>query len=401
MRLGLRMPAVHRTRLHDALIAQFAFEGHGESPEKTSFQDAIAQLTFCAKVTLIHPPDEDAVAMGSTIPSTHFSTSDLPTIDQFDAWRDKISVIFDVDRIGGPRSTSFEANVDAYQIGNLVITDSMQGEQAYSLSPKRIRTAGIDLFQVGFYRSGSYRGDANGRPIEGKAGDVQVLDLAQPMHSVEPASDMTCVFLPRKVLQNRIGDLDGLHGVDLRSGRGRVLVDYLGLLVAQLPQMAENDGEATANATIDMIAACLRPTATMIREAQSPIRQVTLLRAQRVIEGNLRSPQLTPAFLCRTLGVSRRSLYRLFEPLDGVHQYILRRRLSHIRQALNDQHNHQRLADLAARYGFTCRETFWRAFRRQYGATPGEVRLLNSSHQKNEPPCTDAGFDEWLKRLHA
>ena len=72
-------------------------------------------------------------------------------------------------------------------------------------------------------------------------GDVQVLDLAQPMHSVEQASDMVCVFLPRELLQVRIGDLDRFHSVDLRSGMGRLLGDYLGLLAERLPQMPASD----------------------------------------------------------------------------------------------------------------------------------------------------------------
>lgn len=219
----------------------------------------------------------------SAIPSSHFSTSGLPATDRFDAWRDKISVIFDVVRIGGPSSTSFEATVDAFQIGKLVITDSKQGEQAYSLTPKRTRTAGMDLFQVGFYRSGGYRGDANDNAIEGGPNDVQVLDLARPMQSIERASDMVCVFLPREILQSRIGDLDGLHGIDLRTGMGHLLADYLGLLAERLPQMPEEDGEAAADATIEIIASCLRPTAGTIRDALSPIREAVLLRDRKSV----------------------------------------------------------------------------------------------------------------------
>ena len=134
--------------------------------------------------------------MGSTVPTTHFSTRDLPPIDRFDAWRDIISVIFDVDRIGASQPASFEASVDAYQIGNLVITDSMQGEQAYSLSPKRNRTAGIDLLQFGLYRSGGYRGEANGTLIEGNSGDVQILDLARPMHQSKRHLRWSAYFFP-------------------------------------------------------------------------------------------------------------------------------------------------------------------------------------------------------------
>lgn len=336
--------------------------------------------------------------MGSSVSCTHFSTSDLISNDQFDAWRDKITAIFDVARIGTPRSMSFEAHVTAYQIGNLVFTDSAQGEQTYSITPKRIRRTGIDLFQVGFYRSGGYRGEANGNAIEGKPGDVQVLDLAQPMHSVEPASGMVCVFMPRETLQGRIGDLDGLHGVDLLPGMGRLLVDYLTLLAEGLPLMPESEGEAAANATIEMISACLRPTASLIHEAQSPVRQAILFRAKQLIEANVRSPQLTPDFLCRELRLSRRSLYRLFEPLEGVHHYILRRRLSHIMRALNDPGNHLRIADLATNYGFTCQETFWRAFKRQYRVTPGDLRSVALSRHDAH---TSLGFDDWLKQLRA
>lgn len=344
--------------------------------------------------------EQGTVVVGSAVPSTHFSTRELPAVDRFDAWRDKISVIFDVDRIGGKYPASFEASVDAYQIGNLVITDSRQGEQAYSLSPKRNRAAGIDLFQVGFYRSGGYRGEADGVSIEGRAGDLQVLDLAQPMHSVEPASDMVCVFLPRELLQERIGDLDGLHGVELRSGMGGLLADYLALLAERLPQMPESDAEAAATATLEIIAACLRPSVGMIREAQSPIRDVILLRAKRVIEDNIRSVRLTPDFLCGTLGVSRRSLYRLFEPHGGVHHYILLRRLGHIKRALHQRDHRERIADVAARFGFTCQETFWRAFKRQYNVSPGEVSASNFRNERNDRPYADVGFDQWLMQLH-
>ncbi len=340
--------------------------------------------------------------MGQAVPFTHFSTRDLPARDRFDAWRDKISVIFDVARIGRPGATSFEARVDAYQVGNLLITKSAQGEQAYSLTPKWTRGAGIDLFQIGLYRSGGYRGEANGQSIEGKPGDIQVLDLARPMHSVEPASEMVCVFVTRAALQDSIGDLDGLHGVALRPDMGRLLADYLELIAERLQQMEEGDSDAAAGATVQMIAACLRPSAARTRDVQAQMRQVALLRAKKAIDDGLRSPRLTPELLCRTLGISRRSLYRLFEPLDGVHQYILQRRLSLIMRALNNpDHDAERIADLAARHGFACQETFWRAFRRQYGATPGDVRSLNSSHRESTLPHADVGFDEWLKRLHA
>jgi len=339
--------------------------------------------------------------MGSAIRSTHFSTREVAAADQFDAWRDMISVIFDVTRIGGQGAMSFAATVDAYQIGKIVVTSSRQSEQAYSLSPKRIRREDLDLFQVGYYRCGGYRGDANGRSIAGQAGAIQVLDLAQPMQSVEPASAIVCIFFSREILECRIGNIAELHGIDLPDDLSRLLADYIDLLADRLPQMPEDEADQAADETIEMIASCLRPTAATMRKAKSQMQKVLLLRAKRKIEENLRSPGLNPEYLSRTLSVSRRSLYRLFEPLGGVHQYILSRRLNAIMAALRAENGSRRIADLAAQYGFTCQETFWRAFRRQFDLTPGEARSLALSYSGANPRHAEAGFDQWLRQLSA
>lgn len=339
--------------------------------------------------------------MGSAIPFDHFSTSVLPERDQFDAWRDKISVIFDVARLGKIGDTSFEASVDAYQLGPLVVTVSRQGEQAYTNTPKRIRRAGVDLFQVGVYRSGGYLGDANGLSITGKSGDVQILDLAQPIHTIEPASEMVCAFLSRELLQVSIGDLDGLHGTLLDQRLGAALADYLYSLADRLPALSDDDGEVAANAALQMISACLRPTKNRVHEARSQMHQVLLRRAEQAIEANLRSPRLTPDYLCRFLQVSRRSLYRLFEPLGGIHGYIQRRRLSGVMRTIRKTNCEDRLSDVAASYGFNCQETFWRAFKRRYGMTPGDARQLNHSLPEFDGHRVTGGFDQWLKRISA
>lgn len=339
--------------------------------------------------------------MGQALPFSRFTTDDLPAADQFDAWRDKISVIFDVDRPTDTRSKAFHTDVHAFQLANLVVTCSSQERQSYSIAPRRARTSGIDLIQIGCYRSGGYRGDADGTSIEGRSGDIQILDLARPMKSIEAASDMVCVFVPREILQVKLGDIRGLHGADLRGGMGPLLADFLRALAARLPDMSEIDGEAAAAATIDIIAACLRPTAERLRRAEAPIEDAVLVRAKRLIEDNLHSPRLTPDFLCRALGVSRRTLYRLFAPRNGIHTYILRRRLDRVMSALTDPDNRQPISELAARCGFISRETFWRAFKKQYGLTPGDARARNARVPAVSPFDGDAGFDQWLRQLHA
>jgi AraC-like DNA-binding protein len=62
--------------------------------------------------------------------------------------------------------------------------------------------------------------------------------------------------------------------------------------------------------------------------------------------------------------------------------------------AIKDPTNQSRVSDVAASFGFCREETFWRAFKRHYGMTPGDARLQYSSPHRLEDE-----FDDWLRRL--
>jgi AraC-like DNA-binding protein len=207
-------------------------------------------------------------------------------------------------------------------------------------------------------------------------------------------------------VQRSIGDTGNLHGIDLPDHLCRLLADYLDLLALRLPGMPEDEAAEAADDAIEMIASCLRPSTKAIDKAelqiQKPqIQKILLLRAKRTIEENLRSPRLNPEYLCATLRVSRRSLYRLFEPFDGIHRYILSRRLAAIMTALRDESGNRRIADIAADYGFTTQETFWRAFKRQFDTTPGEARSHASPYRSTTLIGSESGFDQLLRQLNA
>ena len=75
--------------------------------------------------------------------------------------------------------------------------------------------------------------------------------------------------------------------------------------------------------------------------------------------------------------MSRSQLYRLLEGEGGVIRYIQRHRLRAIHAALSDPANEKPIAAIAESCGFYEASTFSRIFRREFGATPSDVRAAS------------------------
>ncbi|MBB4232405.1 helix-turn-helix domain-containing protein [Rhizobium mongolense] len=118
-------------------------------------------------------------------------------------------------------------------------------------------------------------------------------------------------------------------------------------------------------------------------------------------------PKLATETLRRELGVSRSRLYRLFEPFGGVMHYIQHRRLLDAHSALTDPNDQRRIIEIAEQHCFNDGTEFSRAFRREFGCSPTDVR----SGQKADLPYKSATdlkayaleerFSVLLRRLHA
>jgi AraC-like DNA-binding protein len=228
-----------------------------------------------------------------------------------------------------------------------------------------------------------------------------VLDLTQPMNSAEASAVITGVVVSHEALREKLGTLDRLHGLDLRQTTGAFLGDYLKLLTKRLPDMSREEATAAAEATVAVIAACVRPTQERLVSAAEHVSDVLRSRAEKIIEDHLQDPQLSPEFLCKRLGVSRRTLYRAFQERAGVHEYVLERRLDRVARMLCAPGDTRTISELAELYGFSTPETFWRAFKRRYGLTPGEARA-NCSFSLTDSgpmPATLSMFDQWSRSV--
>lgn len=83
--------------------------------------------------------------------------------------------------------------------------------------------------------------------------------------------------------------------------------------------------------------------------------------------------------VCRHLGCSRATVYRLFEGEGGLSSYIQAQRLQRaLRALLSPEQPRRRILDIALDNHFASDATFTRAFSRTFGVPPAKLRAFAS-----------------------
>ncbi|MBV8187171.1 MAG: helix-turn-helix domain-containing protein [Alphaproteobacteria bacterium] len=184
------------------------------------------------------------------------------------------------------------------------------------------------------------------------------------------------LILARDSFQPLVPLLDAARGVALNSPGAQLLAEYMLLLDRNIPDLNPQTATRLPNAVQAMFIACLAPKSKEAATAGEQVRFTLMERVRRVVSQNLRSPSLGVTQLCREAATSRSQLYRLLEGEGGVAKYIQRRRLEESFSMLCDASCNLAIAKLADLLCFCDSSTFSRAFRQEFGMTPGDVRRM-------------------------
>jgi AraC-like DNA-binding protein len=197
--------------------------------------------------------------------------------------------------------------------------------------------------------------------------------------------------------------LDAAFGSVLDTPLGYLLGDYMLALERHLPDVTEVDFPRLARAVAAMVAAAAAPSAERVAVAGAQIDVGCKERVRRVIRKHLRTPTFRPAILCRLVGMSRSNLYRLFEDTGGVARYIQRERLLEAYAVLTDPASTQSISSIADDLCFADASSFSRAFEREFGHSPGELRsaalagLAPPATTRSPSPSARGDFGELIR----
>lgn len=302
------------------------------------------------------------------VPRAHFSTDALPERERLDAWRSLFSA-HDL----AAEAEGFSARIETAQVGPMSLRVMNAVSQGPARSRLQTRRDGLDSFVLHLSRHG-YSADTERGMVDVPAGSVSFNDMSQSYRrSLVPETDSVILVLPRASVTSVMPNEDGLHGLVLQGGTGLLLADHLRSLARNSHTITTADSGHIAQATLHMLAACVRPSLATFAEASAPINDARLRAAKRFVRDHLNSPLKIDA-MSKALGMSRSQLYRLFEQEGGVARYLARQRLSAIRVALEDPLERRTISELSEAFGFGSTAALSHAFRQAYGLTPRDYR---------------------------
>lgn len=300
--------------------------------------------------------------------------------DQFAYWRDAICdayVPLEPERSAAP---SFRGQIDGLLLPDLHGSTITAQSHVVRLSPAGLAARAHSPFFANLLCAGEAVVSQGGSTQRARAGDVYVVDCASPWE-VDFRTDfrMFCIEIPEGLLRPQLGRSGrlALPVVDGSSGAGRVLASYM-RLVSELPA---NELQQVQALMIKHCGELLSRTQLEDAGAQiaERVRYEVLERILALVQRRLADRALTPASASEELGISRSYLFKVMaEHGLSFSAHVRQCRLEQCRLAIETQSGRS-IADIAASWGFEEVSTFNRAYRAQYGRSPGSERAGTSS----------------------
>lgn len=346
----------------------------------------------------------------TSLPSFHLSARGIGAAAAFAAFEE---VTRDIFAIGLPRDASaenFALEMISWHLGTVMLGSIRASALRFERSPQLVQRSGLDHAMVQLYREGGFTGSADGRPIRVEAGDICLFDLTGTLQTEASDFHNLTLLIPRPWLASALPHLRHLNGLVMDRNRPltQLLAAHLEALTARAPSLSPREATAAARGTVALISTLLTDAAT-IRVADQPDLKIPSLLRQisAYIDANLADRALEPVQIAARFGLSRASLYRLFEPLGGVSEHIRRRRLAEASLRLaSPAYRNARLSQIAAACGFANATALTRNFKAAFGECPSEARARADGLQAALPaPGPDASpernFTVWMRTLRA
>lgn len=299
--------------------------------------------------------------------------------------------------------TEFYHVSDVAHLGGPILAQVRCNAQQNSRSRTDVRRSGIDHVQMIFQRKGDHYFSRDGREAVCAAGSVRFVDLGHPFEAVQQDYEILDLIVPREQVQGLLPERD-LHGMVLNGDRPatRLLTAHLATLWAELDTLTYEEARAAAEAALLLASGAVFGQARIETPYRASVERTLMAQAKAFVDAHLGDRALTPEALGAHLGLSHRSLYRLFAPVGGVAAFIQGRRLDQAFHAVIAMRSEGRvtLGMIAFAHGFGSDAHFSRAFKARFGINARELRGIG---MRSDAPTwhRDTGLALMMGWLHS
>lgn len=295
--------------------------------------------------------------------------------DRFQAWLSQVNEA--CGHFNGRKlDPGFVGQLEKCQAGQISMSIVDMTQVNLFRGPREIRASGADNYYAVLQLAGTSHIEHQGARIELQAGDLTLIDASSPldMHFHQRSRQLSLI-LPRAQVES------GTRGTGVACAK-RIeaqtplasMARLMMLETGRTRHMTDHESQAV----LDALIALLRPA---ISHATVPGSHERMFRkALTLIDQRITCEQLTPEVIAREVGISMRSLYRIFAKHGLViAQYIRNRRLDFCAEHLRNPAMDQKVSSLGYAWGFSDSSYFSTAFKARFGMTPGEYRRQHAN----------------------
>lgn len=315
--------------------------------------------------------------------SAIFDTRTVRQDERFAYWRDVVCEHFVLADSLNRSQGSFDARLTSGRLGAFELGALEAPDHLWSRKRVDIRQDDQDDFLMSYLVEGRGHLAQSGRIVRQLPGDIVIYDARRPFE-YELAARTIVFKMPRGIMLSQARDGDRLGAT--RIGAGNPLRDVLGsMLVRCADPGILASSKAVANAhlgagIVNMLLA-LVDLDTGDHRGASRAQGAQLDRAKRFAIANLGNAALTATEIASGVGVSPRTLNRLFAQTGTTPmRWLWQQRLDACHREISTG-GIPRVTDVALRFGFNELSHFSRSFKAAYGVTPQSLLRLRGSQR--------------------
>jgi AraC family transcriptional regulator, positive regulator of tynA and feaB len=303
-----------------------------------------------------------------------WNIAEQPIQDQFDYWHDVICEVFiPMTPKRSIPGAGFASGVEARALGDVSRTDVWSQAQQTLHGPREVELSGGEFYFVNLMVAGRCRVRQGDRESVVSPGQLWVVDTTVPYFlDFESQWRMFTFRVPHKLLGSRLSNARQGTAMPIDGGTG-----VGGLAAAMMRSMwkLEEPDSVHVRTELEQSFAAVVSAALGARDLDASAQDVLRADVLRFVAANLGDPGLSVVAVCRRFAISPRLLHRLFEGQEHTFARTVRTmRLEQCARLLADPLNRSTITDIGLRHGFTDSASFSRAFRRDFGIAPREMR---------------------------
>ncbi len=300
---------------------------------------------------------------------------------QFDYWREELCSNFvelAADRSG---PGVFGGRISNFPLSRLGVLRVTADAHCVSRTKLGISRSSEDCFFVNLQLSGLAKTDQGDLRVTTQAGDMVLIDARRPFSVLhDDAFDLICFKLPYALLSAELKAsalLRPLPVAKAYKGYSRILKSYAQTLLEEPEAEFESCSPVLSDQLVSLIAAAVNVETDEVLLGSSQLGRLHAI--QTFIESNLRDTELSLSTVVDHFGLSPRYVQKLFAAGGSTFSQTLnQRRLEKIATCLRRPDlRTQSITEMALRYGFSDVSFFNRSFKKRFGCTPRQYRVLH------------------------